>query len=724
MAYNNDVLAKKRIAILLLGTLVLCFCLMLRIVYLQVFLSGWLKEKAELQRFRALAILPRRGTIYDRGGNALALSIDADCVYAIPKEVGLETVRIKTNGKREFKLQKSAFDRRKIARIIGGVLEADQERIERLLGKQASFVWIKRRAGFAQIEKLRRVLQREKIQGIEISQSPQRFYPQKHLAAQVLGIAGIDNQGLEGLEKYLDRYLQGVPGSDRAEFDTLGRHIPQGERRYVPPVDGDSVYLTLDQNIQYITERELEKAVLDTKSKRGMAITVNPQTGEILSVANYPEFDPNDYKNYPAVNRRNSLFSDMYEPGSTFKVFTAAAALEEGLVTPESTFFCPGYIVVDDRRLKCWKTTGHGSQNFVEALENSCNPVFAILAMRLTKETFYRYIRGFGFGKSTGVDFLGESPGWLKPLKTVGNVELANIGYGQGITVTPIQMVMGVAAIANGGYLLKPQLIKEIRSVEGKVKKAAHTQVTRQVLSAKTSATMRRLMESVVNNGSGNKAFLPGYRIAGKTGTAQKVVPGKKGYSQLIASFAAFAPADNPRLAVMVILDEPGSTIKYGGVIAAPVVGNIFRDALRYLGVKPQYGPEAMAKMAADSVTVPQVLNLSVGAGLKLLKKLQIQYQLVGTGELIYDQVPKAGTAINRGTKVVLYLDPESKFSSNTTKVVIPELKGLTNLKGEQILNELGLKLQTDDSGVIISQTPAAGTIVDYGSTVRVELKP
>jgi stage V sporulation protein D (sporulation-specific penicillin-binding protein) len=723
MTYNNEILAKKRIAILLCSSLVLCCGLILRVVYLQVFLAGWLKEKAELQRFRALAILPRRGTIYDRNGNALALSIDAECVYAIPKEVGLETDSAKVNGKREYKLKKGLADRRKIAQMIGGVLATDPNQIEGLLSKQASFVWIKRRTTFRQIEQLRQVMQKEKIRGIEISQSPQRFYPQKYLAAQVLGIAGIDNQGLEGLEKYLDRYLQGVPGSDRAEFDTFGRHIPQGERRYVPPVDGDSVILTLDQNIQYITERELEKAVRDTKSKRGMAITVNPQTGEIISLAHYPTYDPNNFKDYPAAYRRNALFSDVYEPGSTFKVFTAAAALEEGVVTPDSTFFCPGYLVVDDRRLKCWKTTGHGSETFVEALENSCNPVFATLAMRLSKETFYRYLKGFDFGKTTGVAFPGEASGWLKPLAKVGNVELANIGFGQGIAVTPIQMAMGVAAIANGGYLLKPQLIKEIRGMDGKVKKTTHTQVTRQVISTKTSALMRQLMESVVNNGSGNKAFLPGYRLAGKTGTAEKVVQGKKGYSQLIASFVAFAPADNPQLVALVILDEPGSTIKYGGTIAAPVVGNIFRDALRYLGVKPRYQPEIMAQKAADLVVVPQVIHLPVKEGLEKLKKQQIAYQLIGAGELIYDQIPKAGTAINRGTKVVLYLDEGSKFSAVATKVVVPELQGLSNIKGEQILNELGLKLQAEGSGVIMQQIPAAGAIVDFGSVVRVKLK-
>jgi stage V sporulation protein D (sporulation-specific penicillin-binding protein) len=485
-------------------------------------------------------------------------------------------------------------------------------------------------------------------------------------------------------------------------------------------VDGDSVYLTLDQNIQYIVERELEKAVLDTDSKRGMSVVVNPQTGEIMALANYPQYDPNNFSAYPAAIRRNALFSDMYEPGSTFKVFTSAAALEEGLVSEDSSFFCNGSLVVDDRRLKCWKAGGHGAENFVEALENSCNPVFATVALRLTKETFYNYIKGFGFGRSTGVDFPGETPGLLKKLSEVGNVELANIGFGQGISVTPIQMVMGVAAIANGGYLLKPQLIKEIRSENGKLQKTSGTQVVRQVISAKTSERMRRMMESVVLNGSGNRAYLQGYRVAGKTGTAQKVVPGKKGYSQLIASFVAFAPADNPRLVAIVILDEPVG-VHYGSVIAAPVVGNIFRDSLRYLGVKPQYSPETLEKMAADSVTVPDVSGMKVAEAVKLLKQNQIPYRTIGEGNLVYDQVPKSGTAIAQGTKVILYLDPEAKYQSNLTKVAVPELRGLNTVKAEQILAELGLKLQAERVGAVVSQTPEAGSIVNYGSIVTVE---
>lgn len=660
---HSIVTAKKRIAILLIMVSIFMGCLSLRMIYIQIFMAGRLKKGAEDQRFRAISILPRRGTIYDREGNELALSIDAESVFAIPKEVGFEEIVVNSYGRKITYVNKGSAEKQKVARILAEVLSLEVSRIEQAINRNASFTWIKRRASLEEIEVLRKTLKEQKIQGIEISQNPRRFYPQNTLAAQLLGIAGIDNQGLEGLEKQLDLYLRGIPGSDRAEFDTLGQHIPQGERRYYPPVDGDSVVLTIDRNIQYIVERELEKAVRETQSKRGMALTVDPQNGEILALASYPTFNPNQYNNYPAANRRNPLFSDMYEPGSTFKIFTAAAALEDGQVTPESTFFDPGFIVVDDRRLNCWKPGGHGSQTFIEALENSCNPVFASLALRLTKERFYKYISAFGFGEVTGVNFPGESGGLLKPLSAVKNVELATIGFGQGITVTPLQMVMGVAAIANGGYLLKPHLIKEIRSPQGEVKERFQRQVVRQVISSNTSYLMRQLLESVVANGSGNRAYLPGFRIAGKTGTAQKVVEGKKGYSNLrIASFIGFAPADNPRLLTMVILDEPGSAIKYGGVIAAPVVGNIFRDALRYLGVKAQFDSEILQKLSEESVVVPDVLNQSVAEATKRLKATGLDYRMIGEGRAIVDQIPKSGATINRGAKILLYLDPEARY--------------------------------------------------------------
>ncbi len=724
---NYEVESKKRIVWLLLIVLIIMGGLILRSFYIQVFMAGWLKEAAEQQRFRALPIVPRRGTIYDRTGHELATSIDGECIYGLPAEVGMEITDQQSGLVTDLK---DVSTLKKISGIVGGVLVMDPVQIEQVLSKRASFVWIKRRASFEEVDKLRKAMswseqgKRFEIHGIEIGQRARRFYPQTFLGSQVIGIAGIDNQGLEGLEKHYDRYLAGVPGSDQAEFDTSGHYIPQGERRYLAPVDGDSLYLTIDQNIQYIVERELEKAVHDTRSKRGMGIIVDPRTGEVLAVASYPRFDPNEYPKYISEHRRNPIITDMYEPGSTFKVFTAAAALEEGKVSLDSEFFDPGFIVVDDRRIKCWKAGGHGSQTFTEAVENSCNPVFATLAMRLGKDTLYKYIKGFGFGNITGIDFPGESPGRLQPLNQVKNVEVANIGFGQGVAVTPIQMVMGVASIANGGSLLRPYLVKKIVSPGGKVIIENKRQVVREVISKETAGIMRDLMRSVVTNGSGVRAYLDGYRVAGKTGTAQKVVQGRKGYSQLIASFIGFAPADDPQLVGMVILDEPNCPVKYGGVIAAPVVGGIFRDSLRYLGVKPVFEPQALEKLNAEEVLVPNLLNRPIAEALAILQKSRVNYRLIGKGSYVYDQVPKPGVKIKRQAKVLIYFDPEEKYQSGKVKMLLPNLRGLSAVKVEQMLSELGLKLKALGSGVAVEQQPPAGTVVESGSIIEVLFKP
>lgn len=724
---NYEIESKRRIVWLLFIVLIIMGGLILRSFYIQVFMAGWLKEAAEQQRFRALPIVPRRGAIYDRTGHELAVSIDGECIYGLPAEVGLV---ITDPVKKTVTDLKDASSLKKISGIVGSVLQMEPARIEQVLSKRASFVWIKRKASFEEVDRLRKAMswsengKRIEIHGIEVGQRAHRFYPQTFLGSQVIGIAGIDNQGLEGLEKQYDHYLAGVPGSDQAEFDTAGHYIPQGERRYLAPQDGDSLYLTIDQNIQYIVERELEKAVHDTGSKRGMGIIADPRTGELLAIAGYPRFDPNEYNKYPAANRRNPLFTDMYEPGSTFKVFTAAAALEEGKVSLDSEFFDPGFIVVEDRRIKCWKAGGHGHQTFTEAVENSCNPVFATLAMRLGKDTLYKYIKSFGFGSLAGIDFPGESPGSLQPINRVKNVELSNIGFGQGVAVTPLQMVMGVASIANGGDLLKPYLVKKIVSPGGKVKLENQRQVVREVISEETARMMRDLMRSVVTNGSGVRAYLEGYRVAGKTGTAEKVVQGQKGYSQLIASFVGFAPADDPRLVGMVILDEPSCPVKYGGVIAAPVVGSIFRDSLRYLGVKPVFEPQIIEKLNKEEVIVPNLLNRPIAEALALLQKSKINYRLIGRGSFVYDQVPKPGVKINRQTKVLIYFDPEEKYQSGKIKLILPNLKGLSVSKAEQLLSELGLNLEAQGNGIAVEQHPSSGTVVESGSKIKVLFKP
>lgn len=703
MSYSETV-TKKRIALLLLVISFLMGCLILRVTYLQVFLTGWLRRSAEAQRFRAVPLQAHRGAIYDRTGHELAISIDADSIYGIPAQIS---------------------DVRNTARIIGLILNQDPQELQARLAQKTAFVWIKRQAGFAEIAELRTKIEKDHLPGIRICPRAQRFYPQSFLAGQVLGIAGIDNQGLEGLEKQYDPYLRGVSGSEQAEYDTAGRQLPQGERHYIAPVDGDSLVLTIDQNIQYIVERELEKAVDDTHSKRGMALAVNPQNGEILAVAARPKFDPNHYGDYPAENRRNPLIADMYEPGSTFKVITAAAALEEGKVEPATPFFDPGYIKVGDRVLHCHKPGGHGSENFAEAMENSCNPVFASLALRLTKETFYRYIQAFGFGAATRVDFPGESAGQVMPLARVKDVELATIGFGQGITATPLQMALGVSAVVNGGYLLKPHLVKEIYTPDGKIRKKFGREVVRQVVSEKTAHTVAQLLQSVVTNGSGSHAYLEGYRVAGKTGTAQKVTPGVKGYrsGKVMASFIGCAPADDPQIVTLVILDEPNCPVTYGSVIAAPVVGNIFRDVLRYLGVQPKYEPAVLEKISGAEVIVPNVTGRAADQILPILKKEGFTIRAIGTGKLIYDQIPKPGAKVTIGTQVILYLDQTAKQMAQRGKIMIPDFHGLSLRKVNQLIAESGLILEAEGIGAAVDQEPKAGTLVQAGSVIRVRFE-
>src|SRR5690554_5726183 len=556
-------------------------------------------------------------------------------------------------------------------------------------------------------------------QGINVIPIAQRFGPQSKLAAHVLGIVGIDNQGLERLPPFYDARLRGVPGSQQAEFDSRGQSIPLGERRYIPPQDGSSIVLTIDERIQHIAERELEKAVLEQGAKRGTIIVMDPMNGEILAMASFPGFDPNNYQEYPATLWRNWPVTDQYEPGSTFKILTAAAALEEGIVRRNSEFFDPGYIMVDKTRLSCWRAGGHGRQTFLEATENSCNPVFATLALRLGKEKFFSYLEAFGFGARSGIDFPGEGRGIVPPLARVKNVELATFGFGQGISVTPLQLIQALSVIANGGYFLQPRLVREVRSPEGKVVEKYEKKVIRRVLSQETAKETALLLESVVKHGSGNRAQIPGYRVAGKTGTAQKPVGGAYG-AERVASFLGFSPVENPRVAAVVIFDEPQGPVKYGGVIAAPVFAAVVRDTLYYLGVPPSTPETSASEYEAALKPVPNLLRLSREEAKQILSRSGLAWRELGTGDYVMEQNPKAGTMVPLKTTILLYYDEKAKYNVEESLVLIPDLTGLSVEKVENILQEIGLTLATHGTGLAVEQIPAPGTRLSPGMTVTV----
>ncbi len=698
----TQIVIKRRIAIVLLLAVAFLFFLSFRMVQVQVFQNPRLKEYAFNQRMRPLPVDAKRGAIYDRNLQELAVSVSADAAYAVPADIE---------------------DPEATAKQVAQILGLDYEFVYKRLTKQSASEWLKKRIS---PEESQAILQAN-LPGIGIVENPQRFYPNHELAAHVLGIAGIDNQGLEGLEFYYDRYLRGLPGRVEAERDAAGREIPGGIKKYIPPVDGMDLVLTIDQVIQYITERELARAVKETNSAKGVAIIMRPTTGEILALANYPTFDPNEYQKYPAANRRNTAIADLYEPGSTFKIITSAVALEEGVTTPERRFFDPGYLVVGKHRLRCWKAGGHGSQTFVEAVENSCNPVFATLGMEIGEERFYKYITGFGFGSKTGVDFPGEAAGQVHKPGTIAQVGWANIGFGQGISVTPLQLVTAVSAIANGGILVQPHLASKVIGPDGV--QDLTPEPGRRVISEETAAQMRRILRSVVLNGTRRQADIPGYRVAGKTGTAQIAVGGGYSRTKVVASFVGFAPFDKPEIVGLVALYEPDTPITYGGVLAAPVFQAIVRDVLEYLGVPPKLERETVG-VPNNLIRVPNVRNFSVEEASKILTKAGLSVRIAGEGSIVIDQIPKPTAAVASGTTVILEtspLDPKDSLplGENEADVVlkVPRVLGLTMAEAAAVLESAGYSLVPSGSGIAVEQKPAPGEAVAAGTKVFVTFK-
>ncbi|HHV61823.1 MAG TPA: PASTA domain-containing protein [Firmicutes bacterium] len=689
---------RKRIASLFVIWALLLGLLAARLAYIQVLQHDRFRKLALDQRFYPVPVDARRGAIRDRNGHELAISVSADSIYAVPAEI-----------------KDPAEVAAKLSRILG---ENEGELQRRLTQRQAT-VWIRRKVD----EKIAREVKKLGIPGIGFTEKGQRFYPKDSLAAHLLGIAGIDNQGLEGLEFEYDRYLAGVRGQIEAERDATGREIPGGARRFVPPKDGNDLYLTIDEVIQYVAERELDKAMADTKSKRGIVIAMAPKTGEVLAMASRPTFNPNHFLDYPDINRRNIALTDMYEPGSTFKIITAAAALEEGVVRPDSQFYDPGFIKVEDRVIRCWLPGGHGSENFVEATENSCNPVFASLGINLGVDKFYKYIKAFGFGQPTGIDYPGEASGSLQSPKRVGKVELANIAFGQGISVTPLQLLSAACAIANGGTLMKPMLVKKIVAPDGKVVKEFQPIPVRQVISPSTSRELSSILESVVLNGSGVRAQIPGYRVAGKTGTAEKPEGGRYG-DKRISSFLGFAPVDDPAIAVLVVLDEPSSGITYGGVIAAPVFKAIVEDALRYMGIPPSKDVKVKENKdgaTGDLTVVPDVRGFNLEDAKVVLDSNGLVMRAEGPPDKVRDQIPKPGARVPYGTTVILYFTSSGRYNEVDLKVTVPDLKGLSMKEAALSLGEIGLRMNATGSGWVVDQDPKPGTEVVRGTVVTVD---
>lgn len=632
--FNSTI--RKRVFVLLLIAISIFSCLLGRLVYVQLIHGIWLTKGAEQLWGRDIPFEARRGRILDRNGKVLTYNISSPSVMAVP-------VQIK--------------DKQGTAKQLAKILGAPEEKFYKQISKKKLIVRLSPEGRKISEEKAKEI-QGLRLPGITVTEDSKRYYPYGSLAAHILGFTGIDNQGLAGLELVQNEKLKGVQGHISFSANAKGEPLPGGHDHFSPPKDGYDLVLTLDQTIQSIIERELDQAVAQYQPENVLAIAMNPKTGEILGMGSRPTFRPDEYKKTsPMVYNRNLPIWKTYEPGSTFKIITLAAALQEKKVNFKERFYDPGYVSVGGARLRCWKKGGHGSQSYLEVVENSCNPGFVNLGQRLGKEKLFSYIKNFGFGTKTGIDLNGEAKGILFKESRVGPVELATTAFGQGVSVTPIQQVAAISAVVNGGHLMRPYLVKEWLDPETKkVITKTRPHIRRTVISEETSKEVRYALESVVAKGTGRKAFIDGYRIGGKTGTAQKV--GENGHylqNNHIVSFIGFAPSDDPDLVVYVAVDNPQG-IQFGGVVAAPIVGNILDESLRYLGVKrrkDQIAPED-TPLTTPIISVPDL----IGQDIDKIRDSLFDYplQVYGSGKKVIAQLPKPGQRVKKGTEVRIYL--------------------------------------------------------------------
>ncbi|MBM7692366.1 stage V sporulation protein D (sporulation-specific penicillin-binding protein) [Peribacillus deserti] len=637
----SNVTVRKRLAIALIAGLLIFLIIDVRLGYVQFFLGNSLTERAKDSWSRNLPFEPKRGEILDRNGVALATNISAPTIYAVPRQV------------------KDPAD---TSEKLASILKMDRQKAYQLITSRQSMVKIPegRKISHEKAKELRAL----GLKGIYIAEDSKRHYPFGKYLSHVLGFAGIDNQGLMGIELSYDKELKGSKGYVKFYADAKGKRMEKMADDYKAPDDGLDLKLTIDSKIQTIVERELDNAEAAYNPDGIVAIAMDPKTGEILAMSSRPTFDPAKFRDVPQeIYNRNLPVWSTYEPGSTFKIITLAAALEEKKVDLlHDQFYDSGSVEVGGARLHCWKHGGHGSESFLEVVQNSCNPGFIELGERLGKNKLFSYIKNFGFGEKTGIDLQGEGRGILFNLDRVGPVEQATTAFGQGVSVTPIQQVAAVSAAVNGGTLYTPYIAKELTDPKtGEVIMRKTPSAKRKVISEETSKQIRGALESVVAQGTGGKAFVESYRVGGKTGTAQKVKNGRYMEGNYIVSFIGFAPADDPQIVVYTAVDNPKGTVQFGGTVAAPIVGKIMNDSLRAMGVPPRKNQIEKKTNWLDPVMIeiPDLKGMTV-------KELQTQpfninLDVAGKGDLVVKQSPPPGIKVKEGSTIRIYLGEKAE---------------------------------------------------------------
>lgn len=576
---RNKTYNKKKMLVVFLSALLMIFFLIARLVYLMIFDAAYYQQKAKTLHEREREIKAARGEIIDRNGKVLATN-KAVCTISV--------------------IHSQITDPERVIQVLADELGIEKEMIRKRIEKVSSREKIKTNVEKETGDRIRAY----ELDGVKVDEDFKRYYPYGNLASKVLGFTGGDNQGIIGLEVKYENYLKGVNGMILTTTDARGIELADTMEDRVEPVSGDTLQVSLDYNIQEYAQQAAEKVMKEKQADAVVILILNPKTGEIYACVNAPEFDLNapftlpegtdaalnDEEKQAMLNQmwRNRSINDTYEPGSIFKVFTASAALEEGVVKEEDTFYCPGYKLVEDRRIRCARTTGHGSETFVQGVQNSCNPVFIEVGMRLGTENFYKYFEKFGLMGKTGVDLPGEAATIMHKKENVGQVELATMSFGQSFQVTPMQMATTVCSLVNGGKRITPHFGVAVYDAEsGEKEETISYGKRKRILSKETSEKMRKILETVVSEGGGKKAQIEGYRIGGKTATSQTL---PRSANRYIGSFIGFAPADDPQVAAMAIIYNPQG-IYYGGTIAAPVVRDIFDNILPYLGIEREENP-------------------------------------------------------------------------------------------------------------------------------------
>ena len=728
----NRIIQTRSFVLMILMGVVMFVLLFFRLFDLQITRHEELQGKAVNQQTRRTVVTANRGTIYDAGGNILAISSSAETIILSPLEID-NAVNDTENPVSWTKESLAAG----LAEILGKDASAIRKRMDNV---KSQYEVIQLRADEDTAAKVRSYVDENKIAGVHLVADTKRYYPYGSLAAQVIGFVGDENTGLYGLEAYYEKELEGQSGlvissKDQAENDMLYTY-----EQYFAAKNGSNLTLTLDTTIQYYLEKGIESMVDKFSAANGASgIVMDAKTGGILAMASYPNYDLNDFltvsdqtlqeriergestvADMQLLQWRNKALNDTYEPGSTFKILTLSAALEEGVVDKTTTVNCGGSVNISGYTIHCSNKNGHGLQTLVQSVGNSCNPAFINYGLRIGSEKFYEYMRSFGLMNTTGIDLGGEAVGVFAADSSFTQLDLACYAFGQNFTVTPLALIAAQAACVNGGYLHTPYLVERITDSNGNVTYRHDDTPVRQVISEQTSATVRECLEYVVASGTGKNGQVAGYRIGGKTGTADK---GQTG--DVVVSFLCFAPADDPQVIMLITMDTPSratGTYVSGGNMVAPTASTVMAEILPYLGVEPSYSAEELLGM---DTTVPNVIGMSVEEAKTKLKDRALSYKIVGDGETITDQTPAGGAIIPGKSSVILYVGEEK----STDKCVVPHLIGKTPSEANTTATAAGLLIRfsgttgSESSSVrVLSQSIDEGTEVEAGTVITVQL--